>query len=790
MDVLKGTASDSGERRPASPSGEERRRPLGLVAALVALFGAGGLLLAPAGDTRLTAPTVQITSGPSGQTTETTASFTFTGTELTGFRCMLDNARLFTDCTSPTTYSGLTLGDHTFTVAGYRGDTPTGASETRAWTIVAPPPPSTVTITGGPAAQTTETSATFTFSGTELTGFRCRLDDTRELTPCTSPTTYTGLAVGSHTFTVAGYRGETPTGASDTRTWSVAAPPPPPGGGGGGGGGEGGGGDATQPGAGGAQPGGGPVLVVPDFQLVPATAPSFTRPGQTSKSATIVVKRIGGSKGGLALSHGALPAGVKLDAIQLPPGDPTAIAFTISASATAKQVFDAKVVLLAAPLSPAAGKATRGATITYSIVADYDLAVTGIEVTQGVHVVPSTASALPARDPKSPGKAVQYRNVVTWKPIPCEAPVTGPFPCLEPTGGQGRLVRGKTTVARVFTVVNPATEAIEGSRMPTVLLHGRTPGGTPLPGSPLVSQSEPSILAGDPMRTPVTMLRTGRGAFTFTLPASWVDRPEIVLEAEAQPKVAGVGECPTPSCAANNRFVLTNVKLVDTGFLNLWPVALTYGGDEPLPPPAAVFAPTGRLLPLGNLRLLTGGYRTTIDVTKIVNAKTLADALGPCLGCASLPMTRKARSSLMLGLVKAIDPPGACRYVPPFVRPASCPDVLVGVTAWSGTGVAAKAPTDGIANPGDVPSWVAAVVNPLRPLTSVAHEITHQLGSKHADRKPGSNNRCGLSVVPARVTGRPPGEHRCESPHRDPATMEWVSRNDGLRPIVAGHPRS
>ncbi|MGZ4648910.1 MAG: hypothetical protein ACXVYC_21600, partial [Blastococcus sp.] len=62
-------------------------------------------------------------------------------------------------------------------------------------------------ITSGPAAVTTSTSATFAFSAT-VSGatFACRLDGAAA-TPCTSPTTYAGLAGGAHAFSVAATAG-------------------------------------------------------------------------------------------------------------------------------------------------------------------------------------------------------------------------------------------------------------------------------------------------------------------------------------------------------------------------------------------------------------------------------------------------------------------------------------------------------------------------------------------------------------------------------------------------------
>jgi hypothetical protein len=108
---------------------------------LVTLFGAA-LLALP--GVAAAAPETTIDSGPPATTTSTTATFTFHSSGLKHtFRCSLDGA-VFAACTSPKTYSGLAVGQHTFRVAGVnrRGVAdPTPASYT--WTIQAdvPPPP-------------------------------------------------------------------------------------------------------------------------------------------------------------------------------------------------------------------------------------------------------------------------------------------------------------------------------------------------------------------------------------------------------------------------------------------------------------------------------------------------------------------------------------------------------------------------------------------------------------------------------------------------------------------------
>ena len=87
---------------------------------------------------------------------------------------------------------------------------------TGAFAAPAPPAP---TITGQPANPTTQTSATFAFTGQSGVMFQCKLDS-GAFAACTSPKPYTGLAAGSHTFQVRAVAGGKTSGAT-SYTWSI-----------------------------------------------------------------------------------------------------------------------------------------------------------------------------------------------------------------------------------------------------------------------------------------------------------------------------------------------------------------------------------------------------------------------------------------------------------------------------------------------------------------------------------------------------------------------------------------
>jgi myo-inositol-hexaphosphate 3-phosphohydrolase len=180
-------------------------------------------------------PDTTITSQPANPTSSASAQFGFTSTS-TGatFACSLDSAA-FANCISPVSYTGLSAGAHTFQVraADQNGADPTPASYT--WTVATTPPagdttPPETTITSGPPATSTSTSASFAFTSSEANStFQCSLDGGPRVA-CTSPQTYPGLSTGSHTFGVwaADAAGNTDATAA-TQTWSVS--PSGPGGG-------------------------------------------------------------------------------------------------------------------------------------------------------------------------------------------------------------------------------------------------------------------------------------------------------------------------------------------------------------------------------------------------------------------------------------------------------------------------------------------------------------------------------------------------------------------------------
>lgn len=149
----------------------------------------------------VTAPETTITSAPSGTVTSGSATVAFTSNDGTAtFECSLDGA-VFAACTSPVSLSGLGDGAHAFAVRARDGAGNADASPAIAsWTVDATAPDTS--ITSAPPAASNGTSASFSFAATESgSTFECKLD-AGSYAACTSPRAYSGLAQGSHAFSV------------------------------------------------------------------------------------------------------------------------------------------------------------------------------------------------------------------------------------------------------------------------------------------------------------------------------------------------------------------------------------------------------------------------------------------------------------------------------------------------------------------------------------------------------------------------------------------------------------
>jgi hypothetical protein len=173
-------------------------------------------------------PTPVITSTPANPTNQTGPSFSFSDTEAgVSFQCELDGSA-FSACSSPTNYSGLSQGSHTFSVKAQDAAGNQSAAAIFTWTIDTTAPPTPV-LTSTPANPTNQTSASFSFSDTQAgVSFQCQLDGSAFST-CSSPKTYSGLRQGNHTFSVNAHDAAGNQSGAESFTWTIdtTAPPKP-----------------------------------------------------------------------------------------------------------------------------------------------------------------------------------------------------------------------------------------------------------------------------------------------------------------------------------------------------------------------------------------------------------------------------------------------------------------------------------------------------------------------------------------------------------------------------------
>jgi hypothetical protein len=178
-----------------------------------------------------TPPDSSISSGPSGPTNSTSASFAFSATGgAVSYECQLSPGGSWESCTSGKSYSALTPGTYVFSVRGIDSTgNVEGTPATRTFTVDQQPPDTS--IDSGPSGETNSTAATFGFTATEPNvSFECKLDG-GPWESCSSGKTYSSLAPGSHTFYVRGTDQAGNVESSEaSRTWTITVPPiTPPG---------------------------------------------------------------------------------------------------------------------------------------------------------------------------------------------------------------------------------------------------------------------------------------------------------------------------------------------------------------------------------------------------------------------------------------------------------------------------------------------------------------------------------------------------------------------------------
>lgn len=450
----------------------------------------------------------------------------------------------------------------------------------------------------------------------------------------------------------------------------------------------------------------GPLM--PDFALVaPELSYGNTLFGKIrlvrGQSTTVPLKvvRFGGAQGPLKFSALSLPSGVTAT---FEPAATTAAAdleLVLKASEVGATPSTTITVRADPQGNAQAGSAVRELKLPLQLVEQWDIQITGIEVTQGIQ--PNFNGVAPgpvfAAGPGFPGGD------------PFEYPDQDP------------LVQGGTTIARVYA--NNATfETVIG--VPAVL-HAfvDTPSGAvELPGSP-ISASPRNLSFGIFLTLDDDRLDSA-SSYDFILPSGWTQgkfsSKTIRLRAELLPPTGSLffdaGECLAKACADNNNLTAKGVTFYKQPTFEVGPLRLHVDGKPDPSAPRFVFEDAKNLTPVSDSKFKVRDYITTVDITDVFNsAQAFPDALADYFGGRNDFVNAVAKARVE-ELADDYDDEDAYDSIETFVGVVSDEAIARGVMG-------------GDLN-GDFTDDPVGVVAENRPMTSVAHELHHSLGRDHA----------------------------------------------------------
>lgn len=441
----------------------------------------------------------------------------------------------------------------------------------------------------------------------------------------------------------------------------------------------------------------------PDFSLTPdpivQSIPLSLKPG-TSTFLGIDIHRVNGSSGPIALDLADAPAGVTATFDpKNAAGSHTVMKITAAANAPSTPVGSQFVVVRGTP-QPSAGTGKRTTTVNFKVLANYDVALTAIEVTQGIQKEFETCDSKAlcglrkSLQPASqPGASVAYSGVHL-------------------------AAHGKTVVRAFATVLSPTLGSVDDV---WVQLHGSLD-GQKLPGSPLQAWGlyPPKLKFHLVPWVTYQQRADPAGAYTFVLPDSWTTG-KIKLKAEVlpgQPAIYGTtaSECDQPACATNNTFTLTDVKFSKQPYITISPLYLKAGNEFPLWPPSQVFAPAANLTPVGDLDVAfpPSFYYAELDVTDIAFDASLS--------------SKEKRGEFNDEIWSwAEDHPGADNGRP------GVEDVVIGVHSFGWSSARGKLLDSIVSFGGGVLQFTpVANVTYNKAYNAVAHELHHTYVRKHA----------------------------------------------------------
>ncbi len=342
---------------------------------------------------------------------------------------------------------------------------------------------------------------------------------------------------------------------------------------------------------------------------------------------------------------------------------------------------------------PGRGALDDGTAFTLTVVPTirYALAARGIEVTQGIQTDGPGCSSIPTRDFSHIESSVPYKGV--------------------------RLVDGDLTVARVFVSAFVLTNT-NGLGGVDVRLHAYR-NGREIAGSPLSPIGKPAVVKIGDVGCVSAADRAGAdNVYTYAVPPGWTFG-NVTLQAEILPLAptstgSVLDECASKFCQTMKRFTLRSVRFNRIRWPGIQPIRITAKGADPGTPEAATY-PARMLLP-GQPGLWS--YQGTEDISDLID---FADAV------AKIPLLANAldRRDIVEG--------GAATRVKAWAAILQGRSIVAGL-AGAVNDIAGVANGKHISDLPALPFGArpSLLVTTVRPLTSVAHELTHVVGRRHA----------------------------------------------------------
>jgi hypothetical protein len=416
-----------------------------------------------------------------------------------------------------------------------------------------------------------------------------------------------------------------------------------------------------------------PGTIPPDFAISAQGLGATLLPGG-SANVTLRLHRNSTSSGPISFGVSGLPAEVSGTVSPSSTSGPEGTLLTLTLHAEpGAPAVTAAPVTVTGTPSPPAGSKSRSVTIPVSVSGNFDMRAQGLEVTQGVQ---------------------EPVGVL----VPSGASSGGAYSGLD-------LVRYKRTAVRFYA--DAAGAPAGGIAGIGASLSGFR-NGSPLPGSPLHPDYGPASLTdtGELGPAPVFApeLTSDAHAFTFTLPNSWTAGTiKLVGSLTPPPPTFGPAsiQCAGPACKANDSFTENDVTFEPTEGVTLTTVAMAENGHSPIPASKALA--DGKLVaPLADSGFVVLPYQATIDITDIVNSTDK-----------NLNKTAVAKGR-----------------VDQWASDNGHPNYATMGVSPTGTG--------GLTGGGDsLVTYTPDGSGDDRPFTSVAHELFHLFGLKHASQECG-----------------------------------------------------